>query len=515
MTEFQNGLPPGWHSKYDENSGRYYYIHHYSKTTTWEDPRTKQREVQGALRHSPNVSAEYAPMQAHILHRSPEIRRNSVYPNHPPPIEAFLANSVPSQEIKIVTRSPLKLRSAKVQDVFLATSNSSTALDESVAKIGAMFPTVSETHIRLLLNKYLHREALVISALQVEKHPITTPGPFSTPPPQRNIYINIKDTLSRAGSPYIGSRIGTQGFRSAGNLHSSPKLKLRYMKSIFPHADETIILECLQNNDNSIQMTSEKLSEMGYSKKEKMKPATPTSKSKTEEKKEVSVEKTKTPNLPVKTKTMEDKEKIKQNLRDKYADVQEHLIAMALESVNFDERRANEILKIMKEEDTEIMQIRKNYKEKSASELDGAPPSSNIKCQIPVTQSRQSIKSLLKCEPKKENPNRYSRVIGQDNQDDYKSDKLCNTLGHNNALSKGPNQRLLLENYVQWQGSNKAISKGPQGLSKGSNTALLSRKMYKTCGPNADLRKGATCGLAKGSLFNQMKALIVGESKTN
>lgn len=156
-----------------------------------------------------------------------------MHPNHSlPPIEAFLPNSVPSQvflvfhllhfmqtlfvlqESKKTVISPLKLRSAKIQDGSLPSSN---LLDESVSKIAAMFPTVSETHIRLLLKKYLNREALVISALQVEKYPITTPGPFATPPPQRNIHVNVKEPLSRTGSPFVGTR----------NTHSSPKLKLR------------------------------------------------------------------------------------------------------------------------------------------------------------------------------------------------------------------------------------------------------------------------------------------------
>ncbi|KAK9871538.1 hypothetical protein WA026_012913 [Henosepilachna vigintioctopunctata] len=93
-----------------------------------------------------------------------------------------------------------------------------------------------------------NREVLVISALQVEKNPITTPGPFSTPPPQRNIhqsgiyaplhmtslgvqsYSRDASPILRGGSgpssTYTGSpRIG-DGYRTS-RPHSSPKLKLR------------------------------------------------------------------------------------------------------------------------------------------------------------------------------------------------------------------------------------------------------------------------------------------------
>ena len=32
-------LPPGWEAKYDSRTGKYYFITHYTKETTWEDPR--------------------------------------------------------------------------------------------------------------------------------------------------------------------------------------------------------------------------------------------------------------------------------------------------------------------------------------------------------------------------------------------------------------------------------------------------------------------------------------------
>lgn len=50
-------------------------------------------------------------------------------------------------------------------------------------------------------------------------------------------------------------------------------ISCRYMKSIFPKADETIILEVLQNNENSIQRSSDILRDMGYEKKETVKPS--------------------------------------------------------------------------------------------------------------------------------------------------------------------------------------------------------------------------------------------------
>ncbi|XP_050312119.1 BAG family molecular chaperone regulator 3 isoform X4 [Anthonomus grandis grandis] len=397
MADFKSGLPPGWDCKWDERAGQYYFINHHSKMTTWEDPRMKYRGT-------PKRAAEYIPLQ----HNSPEVRRNYVYPSQSPPIQAFQMNakSIPLQDLKAPTRSPLTLRGAKVQD-----STFTTETEDAVAKISAMFPTVSETHIKLLLKKY--------------------------------------------------------------------------MKSIFPNADETVILECLQNNENSIQKTSDTLREMGYSKKDTVKPPeTPKPESKTEgTTSKVAVEAAKaTPSPAPKRASSEDKQTMKKKLQEQYADVPEHLISIALESVNFNEDRARQILTIMKQEDVASAQ-QKPPKEAPAA---ASPPPAPLL--LPVSQSRQSIKSLLKTE-KKDELDGFKRVLGVE-RGAYRSANIGDTLGHDAKLCKGPNEKLLLENYIQWQGSNGALQKGPQGFAKGPNKGLLCQKAYAPCGPNADLRKG-------------------------
>jgi len=38
-------LPPGWDMKFDARTGKYYYINHYTKTTSWEDPRERYQQI--------------------------------------------------------------------------------------------------------------------------------------------------------------------------------------------------------------------------------------------------------------------------------------------------------------------------------------------------------------------------------------------------------------------------------------------------------------------------------------
>lgn len=42
----------------------------------------------------------------------------------------------------------------------------------------------------------------------------------------------------------------------------------RYLKSIYPKADETLLLDILANADNNVQKASEQLGSMGYEKRD-------------------------------------------------------------------------------------------------------------------------------------------------------------------------------------------------------------------------------------------------------
>ncbi|KAJ8928114.1 hypothetical protein NQ314_019340 [Rhamnusium bicolor] len=465
MAELQDMPPAGWECRIDETTGKYYYINHYTKTTTWEDPRTRHRPLNGTPKRFTNVQTEYIPLQ----HGSPDLRRNYVYPSKTSPIPAFQMpahmspKSVPLQDMK-PRMSPLTVKSPKIQDSSLTVL---TDTDEAVAKISAMFPTVSETHIRLLLKKYHNREALVISALQVEKYPITTPGPFATPPQQRNIHhsgvhaplhmtppLGFR-TYSRGGSPifrpgscsnstYTGSpRIG-DGFRSSPRPHSSPKLKLRSNISVSKIAKKA----------------SGVLEDIGYNKKDAVKVARQKLEAKKEEERREEEEEKKAmlPSPQIRIRTSE-------------------------------EKRKSKIEKQTVEED-----------------ITSIPTTSTGN--LPISQSRQSLKSLLKEKSDKEKIwviEEYDSVTHSKN--------LISTNGPNSVYAKGANEKLLLEDYINWQGSNTSIRKGPQGLAKGPNASLLSNRTYQPCGPNLQLRKGPSLNRAKGSILTQLKSVVVGESR--
>ncbi|XP_041772960.1 uncharacterized protein LOC121594086 isoform X5 [Anopheles merus] len=541
----QVGLPPGWDCKYDSRTGRYYYVNLFTKTTQWEDPRARIRQLQtGAPLHISNDSISMQPVHGSPYHVYPA--SNSFYPaqaafqNPPSGVPSLnaspnLAQRLQQQQQQHIEMSPMVRSSPRMGlgrqgmvETTFTTNVTAAETDLTVAKINSMFPTVPETHIRMLLKKYYNREAVVISALQVEKHPLTTPGPYSTPPlghrPFHNTAMGVVSAFqmtpvlggrsemssSRTGSPvprpasgasgsyaggYGSPRNGpADGYRSSPKPHSSPKMKLRYMKSIFPKAEETLILDVLANADNNVQTASQQLLKMGYDKREQPVPqrssasrkGTGTSQATEDDKKEEL--KTPTPKL----KSPEEKKKIKARLQTKYKDTPEKIILMALESVDYSEERAKKILNIVIQEDRDKKKsVKIEAPHKAEEDKENARASAG-----PRTSSSEDESSELQ-----------QQQMGTDGKLDGKSPQLASripTKGPNMKLFKGPNDDLLLTDYVTWNGANPDLAKGSQKKSTGPDRAIRTERTYKPHGPNAELCKGPVGSLAKGSMYTQL-----------
>ncbi|KAL4717730.1 hypothetical protein ACJJTC_000879 [Scirpophaga incertulas] len=374
----------------------------------------------------------------------------------------------------------------KFQDSLTLTSDT----DALVVKISAMFPTVSETHIKILLKKYYNREAVVISALQVEKHPITTPGPVTMSPLAARMQkgpvgmysaLQLAKGLSNSmhssshftpltgtphGSPSLlrpasgaSSYGGTNKSLDGQPRHQSPKMKLKYLKSIFPKAEETLILDVLANKDNNVQKASEELISMGFPKKETL----------------INVPKKEkdTPMPPKKVvtilKTLEEKNELKQKLQKKYTSLAERVVGLALESVNFDEERADQIL-------SAVVQEEETPKTKLAEVKEVKRPSVVEQKKGPILKPTSSSESKFKSQ--------YSVTAN----------------GPNASILQGPNDNLLLLDYLPWNGPNPEFhskqtikAEGPESRDKAASLAR----------GTAGLAKGPA-GIAAGSIYHNL-----------
>ncbi|KAH8379264.1 hypothetical protein KR009_003976 [Drosophila setifemur] len=420
-------LPPGWDCKYDQTTGNCYYINYLTKAMQLEDPRGRSyRQLQNERCSTESIALQQMVSQSQASHNSSPYHlgssAHSVHPsNNLTAIRAFQERQQPtlrdistspllsaSSRGHLEMSSPLPFQRARLgpnlsrRSTIQETSFTNQAeTDAVVTKIQNMFPTAGENHIRLLLKRYYNREAVVISALQVEKHPVTMPGPFVTPPAQRHLFHSnsafymtpparrpdtvVSRCTSRTASPLPGGRFGSlvsvqsgpgaagvlppgvavppalhgsPQWRSSPRPHSSPKMKLRYMKNIFPKADEMLLLDVLANADNNVQYASEKLITLGYTKREMQQPHRPNNRPPdlTQNQQPGGDEGVRHIPLRPKEYTEEEKTNMKTLLKEKYPQIAERIILMALESVNYAEDRATQILQIVQDEDEQRAQ---------------------------------------------------------------------------------------------------------------------------------------------------------------
>ncbi|KAL6443463.1 hypothetical protein ACFW04_002951 [Cataglyphis niger] len=453
-------LPPGWECRYDIRSGRPYFINHFNRTTTWEDPRVRYWQYSQYMQSQNSMALSSAttttttsqdiPMQTggggsggHLSyvggHRAPQI-----YPTPSPyhnPQLAFLPPS--AQELKtplslkstsaVTTRfgdltleSPTPLRNTETS----FTQNSDS--ESQVAKINAVFPTVSDTHIRLLLKKYL--------------------------------------------------------------------------KSIFPKVDETILLDILEQSDNNVQKASEKLIDLGYEKRNTTFPVKTAAKKKEEE--QTNNEQI-APTPPPRIKSLEEKNILKKRLMEKYKMVPDRVVMLAMDSVDYDEERAIHILDIVVAEEASRPLCTSDSKSSKSNERKDSPP---VMEAIKLTVSPiKKINKGAETEKSKRSKNKteipkVSRGTSTTEDKEYKSPYLIKPIGSNLDLVKGANNDLLLPDYAPWSGPDTSLlSKQPfsRSLAMGHDPILLSTNNCLAKGPQSELRKGPLRGLAQGSIYSQ------------
>uniref|UniRef100_A0A1A9VE69 WW domain-containing protein n=1 Tax=Glossina austeni TaxID=7395 RepID=A0A1A9VE69_GLOAU len=545
-------LPPGWDCKFDQATGNCYYINYFTKAIQLEDPRPPYRQLPNERCSSESIAMQGPGGSPYHVYPTNNIQAMRAFqtstPNrHLPSSSRFGLDTSPLPIIKTnPTQTPRFMANMSRRSTIQETSFSNQIDTNAVVhKIQNMFPTASEDHIRLLLKKYYNRENIVISALQVEKYPLTMPGPFVTPPAQRHLFhsnsavymtppvrrvgrepIQFIGNYSRTASPAPTGRLGSVISSGSGSnfghvaltiaahqdspkvgdplmrnspkpQHSSPKMKLRYMKTIFPKADETLLLDILANADNNVQKASEKLISLGYTKRDFTPPPKVVNRYVDVEKQTGKQADDLVKIIPLRPReyTESEKDKMKERLSKRYPQIAERILLMALESVNYAEDRAIQILQIVQEEEAERQFVKVN-KESSMLTLKK------------TTKEDDDIENQLTCKTDDKN--------SQLSNSDASMNDLCKTFksvlerttakGPNKSLPKGANEHLLLADYVTWNGANPDFQHGQRNVANGSDLSLRIERNYKPCGHNSQLCKGPQRDLPKGSVYTSQNA---------
>ncbi|XP_015112135.1 uncharacterized protein LOC107037869 isoform X2 [Diachasma alloeum] len=488
-------LPPGWECRYDIRSGRAYFINHFSRTTTWEDPRVRYWQYAQYLQGNSVATSSPSTGNSHEAIPMQELKTS---------MSTRSMSGMTNRFGDMTIGSPTPVRNMETS----LTQNGDTEFQ--VARINAIFPTVSDTHIRLLLKKYHNRPALVVSALQIEKNPLCAPGP-GTPV---GVHSNYAIPRWRLPAHAIHAAITLSPPRGARPAPNSPKMKLRYLKNIFPKVDETLLLDILEQSDNNVQKATEKLLEQGYEKKNPTGPIKTIAKEKKEEEEMKSRRVKSAPTPPPRMKSLEEKNKMKLNLMEKFKSVPERVITLAMDSVDYDEERAIHILDIMVAEEA-VSQPRTFSSHSDSSRSDDRKYSPPMTEAIKLTAS--PIKKIIKdkdSEKSKRSKNRnelpkVSRGTSTTEDGEYKSPYLIKATGANPELAKGPDNDLLLPDYAPWAGpdpTNLSKESSVRLLAVGKDSSLVSNRKTLAKGPNPELRKGPLRGLAEGSIYSQRNA---------
>ncbi|XP_042857177.1 uncharacterized protein LOC122243613 isoform X2 [Penaeus japonicus] len=659
------GLPHGWEVRFDGRTGRYYFIDHISKQTSWEDPRLKSCPPPPP--HPETLPAEMRAQQ-----------ENQSHPLHQNVTNTSGVAGTTHQTMGLDSGKLGGPRSSDSSAGFGLTAQQESGLLEAVehsqlaiAKISAMFPTVPETHIKDLMRKYHNREAVVISALQVQKHPLATPGPYGTftPPPMRHfiptatalmalqstkssvnttgmtdvsaaditsstatttitsedkvstqihttatsngtsvtttltdqpaitsladripyrpIYERARGThlleektrrsplvgqrgsmeksagspkrrhgstdrsvgsqrlgqgsLERSiGSPFLGrdspllssrassphtfmdgsprpttrsvseftrSLMGSPRPYSPRSTPHSPKIKLRYLKGIFPKVEPTIILDILTQCNYNVKDASEKLVEMGHEKKD-ISLAPPKLKDRPDGKENKAIPKP-SPGPPrPKNLSEKHKKKVRNQLISDYPDITPTVVTMALQSVFYEEERARQVLANMAETERKTQETLASTTPQMSRRSETKDVNLNVIGSPPLTR-REGTKASRPTLPRTRINTAWTAAqtvstgTSTDEDPSFKSGQRTKPTGPNTRLHRGPCEGLLLTDYQAWHGPNPENLKTQcKTLAQGPNRSHARGPSGRARGQDPGLRKGPQ-GLAKGPQFTQ------------
>jgi len=577
MADEKGTLPPGWDMKFDSRTGKFYYINHYTKTTTWEDPRDRYQQIGKAgvkekenTKQEPELGLQVANQQVASMRRELESEQDFRNPRSSSPVggrantpqmgyahaslgrlqldtehfdsplpsqrstlrrdshilaeiselETNLANQetnkieVAESESNIVTNiMPLDLETNKKEEV-------SDNMIELLAEMNALKDWADEQleededyeeeeEVDEIINQLAGEFAMKDMFLQFEIH---EPNNEVTEVEQQHFNDEHFDLYD--GNEIVANDDDEDEEAAADDGDFMEKFQdIRYLKSVFPTVEEYLLLDVLANSENNVQKTADKLSKMGYVRRET--PAAPRLHAKRKEEERLAEKRTPLPKPPP-IKTEKEKDDLRRKMKDRYEkkfNIPERILFMALESVLFDEDQANNLIQSMIEDDLKRQKAKEAEKARERAERKKSPKPMRkvVEAERPKPSSPKRVPRPLSTSQDKRGFTKHSVRINEESEitdgPSQNSGTKSIAKGPNPSLRKGPNDDLLLTDYVTWNGPNTSLKKGPNAsAAKGPNPANRQNFNNKTVaiGPNPANRKGPQ-GLAKGSVYSSFK----------
>ncbi|XP_055939534.1 uncharacterized protein LOC129969136 isoform X2 [Argiope bruennichi] len=538
----QESLPPGWECRFDPRTGRHYFLNHVEHITTWEDPRLRPSTLQQA--YPPYYgSGNYS------------INVTSPPPPPPPPVGSPPPNQMTNvrcvEEEYAVSRGGYYTPRFHTQGGYMPHYGSpktpyrfkqenSVQVDERILmKLCVQFPTVEEGHIWQLLKQYHNRENVVVSALLADGQPrAQTHSVELTPKLQKSemqttqideaLLYKLRNYFPAADPEHIRNLLriynnqeheaiaalvaGNRGYNSRHQSPhpSSPKMKLRYLKLVFPECDEAVLFDVLNNCDNNAQEASIRLVSMGYSKRD-----TPITRPNTSQQiRKPSLEIPRPPPTPerpviVIPPNASDKLQLVSRLQEQFPAISRTLVNMALDSSNYNEERAKQFLSAMTPQDgarptvphseagSGIVQVDSSPKTGFSTDSPPIPPPRSRHTSASQDSDAGSRHSSLERQSLKGDSSREvtpSRSPSRLTSTGSPARKITAAIATSTDRMSRPKFKkdVIKKEYMPWIGPDPKNRKGPNSsLCRGPDPSnLSSRSESRAKGPQRDFHKG-------------------------
>ncbi|XP_043236862.1 histone-lysine N-methyltransferase 2D-like isoform X4 [Amphibalanus amphitrite] len=343
---------------------------------------------------------------------------------------------------------------------------------EAVPRICALFPHIEPHVISDLLTKYSSREEVVIAALSVSP-------PATEADHDHNQSADSEDSATKIGALF--PTVPEERIR---------ELLKRYLKSVFPEADEALLLDVLTNCDNSVQKAGIRLTSMGYDKSET--PVVPARFDLRHQRDAAVVRRPESPRQPEPSprSRLVISETERQHARDAllrdFPSVSEEVRKLALESGGYDLERTRSVLESMVEGRGSSAATVTDAAPGSAhtSEPAAGPSPKHSSPRSPRRVARVQAETTSTSSPLA-SPSRKARATaaaqppsgGRSTKMEYRSQNRTAARGADKSLVRGPQSTNLLSDYIAWNGPDPELRHGP----------------------NPELRAGVQAGRAKGA----------------
>ncbi|XP_037081721.1 uncharacterized protein LOC119102456 [Pollicipes pollicipes] len=405
--------------------------------------------------------------------------------------------------------SPLAARSGHAQPVSTGSSSVTSHVwddpwpersadgGEAALRICTLFPHIEPHVIGDLLTKYSSREEVVIAALSV-----SPPATEADPDPNQSTDSDDSATKINAMFPTVSEE-------------RIRELLKRYLKSVFPKADEALLLDVLTNCDNSVQKAGERLKGMGYDKS--MTPVVPARFDLRHQRDVVSIRRSESPQPSPRARILceADRQQVRATLAAEFPTVSETVMKLALESGGYDVERTRSVLETMtdREEGASVTDARPAAAaaaEPSGGGTDTVPvpspkhTSPRSPRRVTRVQGEATSTSPLASPSKKarQGAASASSSAGRDAATGGRSQHHTVAKGPDPRHARGPQASNLLSDYIAWNGPDPELRRGPDRQLRPAVRPCLAR------GSDPTLRRGPACKTIKQYVQAVRQALV-------